>query len=336
MKIAIRCLSRPIFGLACAAVLAGCGSFQPKKDVAVGTMQGARTMIRSECVIANKSDYDNIILSSGGPEAGMLAGLLSSLAPSIVEKLVDFVAAYAEKRGREYSSTSTAAGSAALPPGPRKGCLIYVAGAFGDSAKADGEWTADKLRSLGLTRRPDVYVEWIVHTRDSGGRNLTITPVHLDFQKPQSIRTSGEARKNLSFVVELSAPTDSPPAALGQSGPPAAVPAGGAAQAAAKPSPATPISSAGKTLAAFPVTFGEINVGSKFGPVALTGLTAPMQVIDKSQYVNLLVTAVETEDGGDFLLTFAEFITKNKSKISEKLTTGLQKAVGGDSANAKE
>ncbi|MCW5670193.1 MAG: hypothetical protein KIT86_11050 [Hydrogenophaga sp.] len=318
------------FSLLACAMLVGCVSTNPRSAPTLGTMEGARTFLQKDCVVAKISDHTATAAQPGGAEAGAFAGLLVNLAPSIVEHLVDFVAAYAEQRGRGYSSTSTAAGSAVLPAGSIKGCLIYVAGAFGDKLEdAPGaDWAPDKLRQLGLVRRPDVYVEWVVHSLDSAGTNVTLTPVHLDFFKPQSAHSSEPARKNLSFVVELSAPTLSPPASLSHGGPPPAAPAAGGGPANAKPVPKAPAAAIGTAIAAFPVTFGTIRVGSRFHASSLAGMTAPMQQIGTVTYANLLVTAVETEDGGDFLLKFAEFVTKNKAKINEPLISRLQEIIG--------
>ena len=109
--------------------------------------------------------------------------------------------------------------------------------------------------------------------------------------------------------------------------PPAAVPAGtasapkpAASASVAKPAedkvPSKDPSGKSSTVATFPVSLGKVAIGSTLELRALTGLRTQSQQLERSnRNLNLVVTAIETEGGGDFLLKLSSFIEENQKTI---------------------
>lgn len=313
----------------CCVALVACSSKPATQKAALNQIYASKAILQPTCIQTppdvSKPAADEEELS--GPESGILLSLVGSLVPSLVDKLTSFVASYVSARAKEYAAVNSAATAVVLPSGPSRtiGCVIYSAGLYGDKVVRQTEtWPAQKLDALGLSEPPHVYAEWRLHYVDREQRYLALSPTYLDFQKPQSIRTSSAATKRLTFVVELSAPTNG---AKGTSFPFDARQAG--TDQTASPAATESDAKSEKTLASFPLSFGEILVGSTLQSRALTGMTTPAQYFDKgSRTFNLRIAAVEMEDGGDFLLKLAEFVTENKSKIDSKVSSALQKSLG--------
>lgn len=267
-------------------------------------------------------------VQASGAESGLMVSLIGALVPSLIDKLTGFVASYAAARAAEYSATNSAASPVVLPSDPSRalGCVIYSAGLYGNEVTQQSEaWPAARLDLLGLAEPPHVYVEWVLHYVDESKRYVALSPTYLDFRKPQSIRTSSEGIKRLSFVVELSAPSNGVKAS--------ANPLDSIAQAGSgeteSPAPSDTVGKVETTLASFPLSFGDVMVGSTLQSRALIGMTTPAQFLHNgSRTFNLRIAAVEVEDGGDFLLKFSEFVTENKSKIDPKLSVAIQKLLG--------
>lgn len=316
-------------GLAVAVILGGCATSPHSERVERNGLYGARAFFFPECVVA--SGYGGLAAQGKPTEApeSLVGTLIGALAPSLIEKVVGFAASYAEARGKEYSSTATAATAVTLGSGSIRGCVIYVAGIFGDSQTPSEGWTSANLEKLGLARRPHVYAEWVLHSRDAENKVLSLTPVHLDFHTPQSIRTSGPGRKELSFIVEFTAPSNAAPKAtlpIPFAAP--AIPAQAASKPAAVSAPKDSPTKDEKAIASYVMTFGDVGVGSKFGFTALKGLTSPAQQVDKATYLNLMVSSVETEHGGDFLLNFSSYVKENSKTINDTLSAAAKKALG--------
>jgi hypothetical protein len=317
--------------------LAGCGTLS--KDggpIPKNELRGARVDVRPQCLVA--TGYEQLIKREKadgkpkGAEAGILAGLASALVPSVLNKVSGFVTAYAEKVGKEYSSTSTAATAVTLADGDIRGCVTYVVGHFGDATpESDGEWSRARLKEFGLVRRPDVYAEIVLHAVDGDGKYVAITPVYLEFNAPQAKRTSSDGVKELSFVLELGAPSNGvAPVAISMPAARPAIPASGAKTDAPKEG-AKDTSSKTTALATFPLTFGTVAVGSKFNFASIQGAKTQSQILDKAvKNVNLSVTAIETESGGDFYLQFSSFLEENQKSIVDTTTPFLKGLFGTD------
>ncbi|WP_341644578.1 hypothetical protein [Thauera sp. SDU_THAU2] len=219
--------------LSLAVIVAGCGATRPNgpSPSSKNIISGTRVAFKDKCV---RAENYTITTAEGseGKESGFLLQLTTALVPSVLNKLVDFAGAYAEKVGKEYAATSTAATSATLADDKIRGCIIYVVGTFGnEEATADGGWSAVQLNVFGLARRPDVYAEFVLHSVDGDGKYAAITPVFLDFSAAHAKRTSNDGIKDLAFVIELGVPSNTIAATAGATfgpAPPAAVPAGGA------------------------------------------------------------------------------------------------------------
>ncbi|WP_447774115.1 hypothetical protein [Variovorax boronicumulans] len=341
--------------LSLSLVVAGCGTMRPNEGApataAKNTIGGTRVAFMNKCTRANEVEYKNAITTAGGKEAGFLLQLATALVPSVLNKLVDFAGAYAEKVGKEYSATATGGTSASLVDGAIRGCIIYVKGSFGNTkaAAADDGWTAAQLDEFGLAHRPDVYAEFVLHSVDGDGKYAAITPVFLDFSTPHAKRTSGAGTKDLAFVIELGAPsntvaTTAGAAPAGIPAPPPAKPADGSP--AAKPATnakidANPPSkdSTGKssTLAVYPVSFGVVPVGATFELRALKGLRTQSQQLERSnRNLNVQVTAIETENGGDFLLKLASFLEENQKTIVDTAQPWVLQLLGAGGAKVEK
>ncbi|CAB3645103.1 hypothetical protein [Achromobacter pestifer] len=316
--------------VALSVALSACGTKPATQPAAVNQIYTSKAVFQETCIqtlpetMARYGDQGK----ASGAESGILLSLVGALVPSLVDKLTGFVASYAAARAKEYSASNSAATSVVLPEHSSRlvGCVIYSAGLYGDQLSRQTEtWPAASLDQLGLAEPPHVYAEWVLHYVDQDKRYLAITPTYLDFSKPQSIRTSSAATKTLSFVIELSAPSNG---AKGSADVFAAIPQAGSGKADAS-SEAGSDPAGKKTLASFPLSYGDVVVGSTFRSRALIGMTTPAQFFDKgSRTFNLRVAAVEVEGGGDFLLKFSEFITENKSKIDPKVSAAIQKLLG--------
>lgn len=319
----------------------------PPAAAARNTIDGTRVAFKDECVRTSKAEYSKVITTSGGKEAGFLLQLATALVPSVLNKLVDFAGAYAEKVGKEYSATATGGTSATLVDGAIRGCIIYVKGSFGNAnaTASDGGWSAMQLDEFGLARRPDVYAEFVLHSVDGDGKYAAITPVFLDFSTAHAKRTSGAGTKDLAFVIELGAPSNTvattagaapagiatPPPAKPADGSPAAKPATNAKTDANPPSK----DSTGKssTLAVYPVSFGVVPVGARLELRALKGLRTQSQQLERSnRNLNVQVTAIETENGGDFLLKLASFLEENQKTIVDTAQPWVLQLLGAGGA----
>lgn len=318
--------------------LAGCGTLS--KDggpIPKNELRGARVDLRPQCLIT--TGYEQSIkrekADAGKPkgaEAAILAGLASALVPSVLNKVFGFVAAYSEKVGKEYSSTSTAATAVTLSDGDIRGCITYVVGRFGDATpENDGEWSRARLKEFGLVRRPDVYAEIVLHAVDAEGKYVAITPVYLEFNAPQSKRTSSDGAKELSFVLELGAPNNAvAPVAIAMPAARPAIPASGAKADTPKES-AKDSSGKATALATFPLTFGTVAVGSKFSIGSIQGAKTQSQILDKAvKNVNLAVTAIETESGGDFYLQLSSFLEENQKTFVDTATPFVKDLFGAE------
>lgn len=341
-----RCLAKAVL-LASAVSAAGCGGMsrpsEPGMMVVKNTIQGTRVFFGNQCVRTPKVQYENEIKTTGGGEAASLVQLAATLVPSVLNKLADFASSHLEKVGKEYSASATGGTSVALGSEAIRGCIMFVSGTFADKAigaSSDG-WSSADLDKLGLLRRPDVYAEFVLHDIDGDGKYLAITPVFVDYQAALAKRTSGAGRKDLSFIVEIGSPGTTM-VSKGQAGvvPPPAKPAGGgplAPKPAALPKPDEssadkPEASTGSALASYAISFGTISIGSTFQFRSLKGMSSQSQLLEKkNKFVNVTVTAVETEDGGDVFLKLASFLEENKKPIVDKTQEKLLQLLGPDS-----
>lgn len=337
--------------LASVASAAGCSgmaqSSEPGMKVSKNTIRGTRVFFANQCVRTPEAQYKEEVKTTGGGEAAFLVQLAATLVPSVLNKLADFASNRLEKVGKEYSASATGGTSVALGSEAIRGCIMFVSGTFADKsidASSDG-WTSADLDKLGLLRRPDVYAEFVLHDIDGDGKYVAITPVFVDYQAALAKRTSGAGTKDLSFIVEIGSPGTTM-VSKGQAGvaPPPAKPASGGASApkpAASPKPDDSSAdkaetSSGSALASYAVSFGTISVGSTFQVRSLKGMRSQSQLLEKkNKFVNVAVTAVETEDGGDVFLKLASFLEENKKPIVDKTQEKLLQLLGADSTSGQ-
>jgi hypothetical protein len=330
---------------------AGCSgmpqSSEPGMKVAKNTIRGTRVFFANQCVRTPDAQYKEEVKTTGGGEAAFLVQLAATLIPSVLNKVADFASNRLEKVGKEYSASATAGTSVTLNSEAIRGCIMFVSGSFADKsidASSDG-WSSSDLDRLGLLRRPDVYAEFVLHDVDGDGKYVAITPVFFDYQAALAKRTSGAGTKDLSFIVEIGSPGTSM-VSKEQSGvaPPPAKPAKGGASAskpAASPKPDDSTSdraetSSGSALASYAVSFGTIAVGSTFQIRSLKGMRSQSQLLEKkNKFVNVAVTAVETEDGGDVFLKLASFLEENKKPIVDKTQEKFLQLLGADSTSGQ-
>lgn len=330
---------------------AGCGgmpqSSAPGMNVAKNTIRGTRVFFANQCVRTPDAQYKEEVKTTGEGEAAFLVQLAATLIPSVLNKVADFASNRLEKVGKEYSASATGGTSVTLGSEAIRGCIMFVSGSFADKsidASSDG-WSSADLDRLGLLRRPDVYAEFVLHDVDSGGKYVAITPVFVDYQAALAKRTSGAGTKDLSFVVEIGSPGTTM-VSQGQPSvaPPPAKPAGGGTSApkpTASPKPndssADKIeTSSGSALASYAVSFGTISVGSTFQIRSLKGMRSQSQLLEKkNKFVNVAVTAVETENGGDVFLKLASFLEENKKPIVDKTQEKLLQLLGTDSTSGQ-
>ena len=90
------------------------------------------------------------------------------------------------------------------------------------------------------------------------------------------------------------------------------------------------ISKGGDQLAGFVLAVGKVTSGTKLTGDALSGLRTPAQAmsVGKGRAVNISVTEIETENGGDLLLELGTFTSENQSTISTMIKSGIEKLSG--------
>lgn len=329
---------KQIVCLAAILSLAGCAQFgsNVNRNASDPLFVGSKLHFQNACNFSPKPD---IQLGEKPVEAGVLASLALSLAPEIAAKITDFAAAFLERRGREYSATASQATHVSLKRGsdPVLGCLIYVAGKYGPAqSQGSGKWNADMLSKFGLASPPKIYAEWWIHHIDEKRTHIALRPGSVQLLEPISKRTSAAGRKDVAFAIQFSQPAPRKtalPSMIAFSKP------GAPGSPVAKPTEEPKQEESGQPVAGFLFTFPELKVGAVLEARELSAMASEAQAVAVPEAsalpLNVQVTVVETEDGGDLLLKFSKFLSDNKAKINPEVESLLRKLINGSSDKKK-
>ena len=272
----------------------------------------------------------------GGKEAVSLAPILAAVLPSLIDKLTTGVAKYLENRSKEFSATDTQNGHAelALRADGVLGCLIYIRGTFapsGTPTTADQRWNDNVLQSLGLTKRPDFYLEFWLHYVDAERLYFTMTPGFLDYRTSLAKRP-GDGVKDLLVTVSLSSPAPASGEKIEEK-PLAAfvwalrkLPIG-------KQLDQTVLAGTGPGIQFLRLDRGHSPLPPPLPPPGTSGSQSPVSPLLNTLPVNIALTVAESGDGGDVLLAISQALAASKPELDPKLKELLVDLLGLDKGN---
>lgn len=271
----------------------------------------------------------------GPQEFAQFLPLLTAVLPSLIDKGTAFISDYLENRAKEFTATTSAANYAVL--GQRQplrhilGCVIFVRGTFSATPDPGGARDAmwqGKLKDLALAAPPEFYSEYWMHFVDTGETHVALTPGFIDYRTTAAKRSSREKKKDLLITISFSTAKRTqeklidetvmsftfvlPKTRIGTRLTQAVLKGMGAK---AQPIPRQ------STQETSSVPSSGLGVSPKAGRAEEGGAgpTRSMQRKLASRpailVTNMLVTVLETEDGGDLLLSASRFIEENKKKI---------------------
>jgi hypothetical protein len=250
-------------------------------------------------------------------ESALVGALAAAIVPKLVDRgvsaLADWIEARRVAREQSFRASYTARGAGQLyttAGKPLVKCVMIYRGLRGRATAADGDWTVDDLRTLGLREAPEFFLELKVEPAYNNVA-FRLIPQRLDYQKTAAQRSKGSKDVLVVGVVE---------GAFGQAA-----------------------DAAGAGLGAFEVSFPALPEGTVWEKADMVGLTSqwiPMPAPPRNEDgevistipISVLVNVQEAEEGSDLLLgvlgALSEAAAESKDSISEQISNDIIRRLG--------